>query len=844
MNRRDFFISTLMTGAITLLSRNKVFSQTMDVERRVDELIKQLSLEEKVQFLRGDGDFSSRGNERLKLPGISMADSPQGVRIEGNSTVFPSPVAMAASWDTDLITRVGAALGRELKAKGRDVLLGPCVNIHRSPLGGRNVESFGEDPHLSGGIAAAYVRGVQSEKVAACVKHFAANNIETRRLFLDVKADLRYLHEIELPPFKMAVQDGGAVAVMASYNLVNGHYSWANRYLLTDVLRNQWNFKGVIVSDWGCEWMLPEERSVVESIDAGLNVQMPQGYYYGEFLAKFVREGKIKESAIDNLVRQILIVAYKLGLVGKKKKIDQSQADTKEHHALAHEVAANSIVLLKNDKAILPLNRNNIKTLAAIGPNAAVAQLGDRGSVFAPTSYTISPLEGLKNKLGNSLAIKYAKGYKIENFETIPASALSTSDDKKGLLGEFFADKDFGEKPALTRIDGEVKFDWDTDLPKEITGAKTFKARWSGKLLAPNTKTIFLGLKSNGVGKLYIDDKLLIENIGTWTQKVDPNVVKYARIDLQAGKSRNIRIEYHKGERKSAIELVWADVPKNPFVEAVETAKKSDYAIIFAGLNIDYEGEGLDRFDMNLPELQNELIEAVVKANPRTIVIINSGTPNNLTKWIAKVPAVVQAWYAGMEGGNAITDVLFGDINPSGKLPVTFGKRREDYADFPNSTVINDKITYNESIFVGYRHFDAKNITPLFPFGHGLSYTTFAYGNLNVKPNDKTVAVSIDIKNTGQREGSEIVQLYISDGASSLPRPPKELKGFRKLRLAPNKTERVSFQLNKDDFSFYDAKQEKWIFEAGKFEILIGASSGDIRARQTFELKQDFQNKL
>jgi len=838
MNRREFLLTNLITGATALFSRNSAFSKsTEDIEERIDELIKQMSLKEKVQFLRGDGDFSSQGNARLNIPGISMADSPQGVRIEGNSTVFPSPVAMAASWNTALIQRVGAVLGRELKAKGRDMLLGPCVNIHRSPLGGRNVESFGEDPFLSGKIAAAYIKGVQSEEVAACVKHFAANNLETRRLFLDVKADLRYLHEIEFPPFKMAVEEAKAVGVMASYNQVNGHYSWANRYLLTDVLRNQWNFKGVITSDWGCEWMLPETRSAIESINAGTNIQMPTGYYYGNSLVELVKERKVKESAIDNLVRQNLIVIHKLGLIGNKKKVDQSQADTKEHHQLARQVAAESIVLLKNDKAILPLNRNKIKTLAVIGANAAVAQLGDRGSVYAPTSRTVSPLQGLQNKLGNSVAIKYAKGYEIEDFKTISAASLIYFDGKRGLKGQYFTNKDFQGEPALMRMDREVKFNWGTNPPKEVAGKKTFSVRWSGAINSPEAKTVFLGLKSNGIGRLYFDGKLLIENIGTWTAKIDPNIVKFARVELKAGKMNAIGIEFDKSEKESAVELVWADVPQNPFAEAIQTAKNADYAIVFAGLNIDYEGEGLDRFDMNLPELQNELIEAVVKTNPKTIVVINSGTPNDLTEWIDKVPAVLQAWYPGIEGGNAIGDILFGDINPSGKLPVTFGKRREDYADFPNSKVIDDKITYGESIFVGYRHFDAKNIAPLFPFGHGLSYTNFAYSNLIVKPGDKTVEVGVDIKNTGQREGGEIVQLYISDSTSSLPRPPRELKEFRKVKLAPNKTERVNFQLNKDAFSFYDPKQEKWIFEAGKFEILIGASSGDIRARQAFEFK-------
>lgn len=833
MNRRDFLLTNLFSGTVILMNRHLTFAESLDdFEKRVEEIIKRLTLDEKVQMLCGDGDFSSQGNARLKLPGISMADSPQGVRIEGNSTVFPSPVAMAATWNVELIEEVGAALGRELKAKGRDMLLGPCVNIHRSPLGGRNVESFGEDPYLSGKIAVSYIKGVQSEKVAACVKHFAANNIETRRLFLDVEADLRYLHEIEFPPFKMAVEEAKAFGVMASYNQVNGHYSWANRYLLTDVLRNQWNYKGIITSDWGCEWMLPEERSVLESVDAGTNVQMPTGYYIGNSLAKFVKEGKVNESVIDNLVRQNLLVFEKLGLFSEKREIDQSKADTKSHHELARKTAAESIVLLKNERAILPLDKAKIKTLAVIGPNAAVAQLGDRGSVYAPTSYTVSPLDGLKNKLGNSVKINYAKGYEITDFKTIPANAFSTVGGKPGLFAEFFANKDFGGKPVLTDSIQELKFNWGTELPKEVVGGKTFTARWTGKLLAPVTKTVFIGIKSNGVGKVYIDGRLLIENIGTWTQAVDPNTAKYARIDLEKGKSREIKVEYERGKDSSSIELVWAEISANPFAEAVAMAKTSDYAVVFAGLNIDYEGEGLDRFDMNLPELQDELINAVVKANPKAIVVINSGTPNDLSRWIDKIPAVLQSWYLGMEGGNAIADVLFGDSNPSGKLPVTFGKHRKDYADFPYSTVINDKITYGESIFVGYRHFDTQKIQPLFPFGHGLSYTEFSFQNFAVSFKPKTVEISIDIKNSGHRTGSETVQVYISDIKCRLARPPKELKSFAKVKVVPNRNRRIKFQLTKDAFSFFDPKIQKWVFEPGEFEILIGTSSTDIKAKK------------
>lgn len=563
---------------------------------------------------------------------------------------------------------------------------------------------------------------------------------------------------------------------------------------------------------------------------------MPTSYYYGNSLAKFVKDGKVKETAIDKLVKQNLTVFYELGLVGNRKKLELSKADTKANHELARKTAAESIVLLKNENRILPLDQTKIKTLAVIGANARVAQLGDRGSVYAPTSYTVSPLEGLKNKLGDAVKINYAKGYEIKDFKTVPAAYLRTPNGKRGLSGEFFTNKDFEGKPALTNFVEELKFNWGANLPKEVTGGKTFTARYTGKLIAPKSKTVFLGLKSDGVGKLYVDDRLLIENIGTWTTPVDPNEVKFARIDLQAGKPREIRVEYERGKEKSAVELVWADVPSNPFAEAINAAKSSDYMIVFAGLNIDYEGEGLDRFDMNLPELQNELIAAVSKANPKTIVVINSGTPNDLMKWAAQIPAILQSWYPGMEGGNAVADVLFGDVNPSGKLPVTFGKRREDYADYPFSKVVKDRITYGEIIFVGYRHFDQRKIAPLFAFGHGLSYTNFAYSNLSVKKNGKTVEVSLDVKNTGTRSGGEVVQLYIAPSQSGISRPPKELKAFYKINLAPGKTERINFKLDETAFSYYAPENEKWTLQKGSFEILAAASASDIRLRQTIIL--------
>jgi beta-glucosidase len=632
------------------------------------------------------------------------------------------------------------------------------------------------------------------------------------------------------------VQQGGAKVVMASYNRVNDHYSWANTHLLRDVLRKDWGFKGIVTSDWGCEWMLPQDRSVKESIEAGTNIHMPQGYYYGEPLIAAVKAGTVKESDVDKLVAEILVVVHELGLVGNKKKIDQSQCDTPAHHALARETAAQSIVLLKNDRAILPLNKNKIKTIAVIGPNANVAYLGDRASAFAPTSYKVSPLQGLKNKLGKTVAIKYEKGYDITAFTTVLKTALSTPDGKPGLFVEYFAGKDAEGAPAVSGIDASVKFAWGAKAPKDGLPDDKYAVAWSGKLSSKIDKTCFIGIKSSTASKVYIDGRLIIENAWSFEKAIDANEVKYARLDLKKTTPRDIRIEFFRGKEDASVELLWADVPRNPFAAAIAAAKSADYAIFFGGLNTDHEGEGLDRFDMNLPGLQDELIQAVVKANPRTIVVLNSGTPNDMSRWIAQVPAVLQSWYPGMEGGNAIADILFGDVNPSGRLPMTFAMRREDYADFPHSTVKNDEITYAESIFVGYRHFDAKKLKVLFPFGHGLSYTTFACSDLKITNGKDGKGVEVTVKNTGTVEGSEVVQLYVGDPVSSLPRPPKELKAFQKIKLKPGASEKVYFAVPRQALMFYDPAKSKWVLEPGKFEIMIGRSAGDIVLRQTIEM--------
>jgi beta-glucosidase len=808
------------------------------IEKRIDDLLAQMTLEEKTQLLRGDGNMTSLGIKRLGIPGIRMSDSPQGVRWDTPATVFPSPVLMGATWDPELIRRVGVALGEELRAEGRDMLLGPCVNIHRSPLGGRTTESYSEDPFLMSRMAVAYVQGVQSKgTAAACVKHFAAHNQDTRRLSVNVEADPRFLNEIEFPAFRAAVQEAGAMTIMSAYNSLNGRFCFANSYLLTQVLRDTWNFHGLIISDWGTEWSIPEPARTIDPMIAGLDVNMPDGYGYGDALVQAVKNGTISETLVDEKVRYVLRFVFALHIDDPDRNHDALPiVSTPEHQQLAREVADDGIVLLKNDGQILPLDRKNLHSIAVIGPNADVARLGDRASAFVPPPFTVSPLDALQKRLGSSIKINFNKGFEVSNFQPIPSSAFlppSKSAAANGLRGEYFASKDPSEKPVSTRLDANIDFKLSEDSAAAVGKSKEYSARWSGQIVAPKSGIWFLGLQTDGRCELYLDGRLFLE---TYDNK--PGVIKSIGIQFEKDEPRDIVLEFHNAKGQGKINLVWAPESPTPFAAAVKIASESDVAIILAGLDTDYEGEGLDRFNMQLPALQDDLIQAVRAANPRTIVVINSGTPNDLRKWIQSVPAVLQAWYPGMEGGNALADVLLGDVNPSGKLPDTFGKRREDYADWGNFPGQDDTVKYAEGIFVGYRHFDAMNIDPLFPFGYGLSYTTFTYKNLSVASSaGQVVDINFDIQNTGKREGSEIAQLYVANTLCPLPHAPKELKAFQKVPLAPGEAKHIHLHLDRSSFSYFDPHGSGWTFLPGQYEILIGSSSRDIREHQSVEVR-------
>jgi beta-glucosidase len=812
------FVLLLFTGA-----KNSDLPVYLDkscaVNERVEDLLNKLTLEEKVDLLGGTG-FASKEIKRLGIPELRMTDGPQGARWELSNS-YPNGISMAATWNPALIQDIGKAIGQDVKAKGRNVILGPCVNILRLPQGGRNFESFGEDSYLTSRITVDYIKGVQQENVAACVKHFAVNNQEHQRTFVDVKVDERALHEIYFPAFKAAVQEADVLTLMCSYNKVNGPYAAENDYLLKDVLKEQWKFDGLVMSDWGAvHSSLPVARG-------GLDLEMPTGYYLNDStLMDAIKSGEIAESVINDKVRRLLTVIFKLGLFDKQIEPDSSKIKSEFKSRTAYQAALESIVLLKNDNNTLPLKADKIKSIAVIGPNAAIARTGGGGSGYVDPIYAISPLEGLKKKLGNNVKINFAKGVIIHG-DTNP---IEPQYIPGGLKAEFYNNMKLEGEPVLTRTDEQVNFNWFQKAAPEVN-EDLFSVRWTGKVKAPETGKYFFDITSDDGVRFYFNDKLIIND---WTDH--SALTNSASVEMAAGQTYHIKLEFYDNGGEAICLMGWRLPGEDLTAEAVEAAKNSDVALVFAGTNKQIESEGFDRPDLELPNGQSDLVAAVAKANKNTIVVLNNGGPVIVNQWLKDVSAVLETWFYGQEGGNAIADVLFGDYNPSGKSPMTWPEKWEDCSAYGTYKSEDSVTYYKDGIYVGYRHFEKNNIKPVFPFGFGLSYTTFDYNNLIID-NSGNIKVKFDVKNTGKVKGEEVVQLYVRDIESSVDRPVKELKRFSKVLLNPGESKTVEFELTKDDLSFYDVKTKSWIAEPGDFEILAGSSSADIKLKDKFTYK-------
>ncbi|MDB9050331.1 glycoside hydrolase family 3 C-terminal domain-containing protein [Parabacteroides distasonis] len=706
--------------------------EKVQMEKRIEKLIKKMTLEEKVGLLHGNSKFYVAGVERLGIPEWSLSDGPHGVRAEINrhdwayagwtndsASYFPTGTAFAAAWNPELAYRRGEVLGEEARWRKKDVLLGPGVNIIRSPLCGRNFEYMSEDPYMNSVLAVAYIKGLQSRDVACSVKHFAVNNQETNRTTVDVECSERALREIYLPAFKAAVQEGGALTVMAAYNKFRGEFCAENNYLVRKILRNEWGFDGVYVTDWGAA------HSTVPSMEAGLDLEMGtlidkyEDWYYANPLIEAVKSGKIPMSLVDEKVGDVLRVMIKTNVLDPKKRFGPGSMNTKEHQQATYDAAAEAIVLLKNQNNLLPLDFSSIKSLAVIGDNATRKHSNGGLSSEIKAVYEVTPLEALRAKWGDKVDIRFAQGYE----------KLST----------------------------------------------------------------FVEGSNNG------------QSSGTFSSKT---------------------------QESDAL-----------LKEAVEVARTSDVALLVCGLNHDYDTESFDRLNMDIPYGQVELIQEVVKANPRTIVVMIAGSPLNMAAVDICSPAIVWAWFNGMEGGNALVDVLSGKVNPSGKMPFTTPVSLDQspahaLGNFPGRDL---KVNYEEDILVGYRWFDTKGLPVVYPFGYGLSYTTFDYSNLNTDKETydqaDTIQATFTLTNTGDREGAEVAQLYVSDPVCSVMRPVKELKGFKKVFLKPGESRRITLDIPVSSLAFYSEAQSQFVVEPGEFILQLGASASDITQRISVEVK-------
>ncbi|BCL80086.1 BglX family protein [Ktedonobacteria bacterium brp13] len=813
---------------------------SLSPDQRADLLLAQMSLDEKIAMLHGSSGSAYVGyvpaNARLGIPALKLEDGPAGVADGMNNvTAFPAPVAGAASWDSTVMNNYGQALAQEQWGKGANVALAPTVNILRNPQWGRSFESLGEDPYLTSQLGVADIRGIQSQGVIAEVKHYAANNQEYDRTTVSENVDERTLHEIYLPAFDAAVNQGQVGSVMCSYNKVNNVYACENSYLLQDVLQQQWNFPGFVVSDWGAT------HSTVAAANAGLDMQMPDDSYFGTALKNAVNNGQVSMATINDHVHRILRTMFMIGLFDHQQTgTPASNVATPQDAQVALQTAEQGTVLLKNDQQTLPLDSSKIKSIAVIGADASTsATIAGGGSAGVVPPYIVTPLQGITKRAGSDITVNYAQGPTTDgSLPTVDTQYLTPSSGSgQGLQSQFFNNMTLSGSPVLTGVDPTVNFNWNGGSPGTGVSTTQWSARWTGTLKAPVTGTYTFSLTSDDGSRFYINNQLLIDN---WRDQATNT--ETATIQLTAGQSYPISVEYYQNGGGSNVSLGWS-VPgqSNTWLDqAVQTAKTSDVAVVFAN---DNESEGSDRTSLELPGSQDQLIQAVAQANPHTVVVLNTGAPV-LMPWVDQVSSVVEAWYPGQEDGNAIAAVLFGDVNPSGKLPMTFPKQASDVpantpAQYPG---INGQAQYSEGVFVGYRYYDQNNITPLFPFGYGLSYTTFAYSNLVVSPGTTSykgnVSVDLDVTNTGSRAGADVAQLYIGIPSTNVKEPPKQLKAFQKVFLQPGQKQHVHFNLDASALSYWDVQSHGWVVQDGTYQVMVGSSSRDIHLQDNFVVKQ------
>jgi beta-glucosidase len=818
-----------------------------DLEARFEALLKAMTLEEQVSLLAGASFWLTVPVERLGIPAIKVSDGPNGARGGGAlvggvpAACFPVGISLASTWNTALVEQIGQALGEEAQSKGARVLLAPTVNIHRSTLNGRNFECYAEDPFLSARMGVAYIKGVQSCGVAATIKHYVGNESEFQRMTISSEIDDRPLREIYLPPFEAAVKEAKVWAVMSGYNKVNGTYAGDHPKLLAGILKEEWGFDGVVMSDWFANHSLT-------SVEAGLDLEMPgPARERGEKLVQAVQAGQVSAEAVQESARRVLRLIARVGAFDDPTIPAEQALDRPEHRALIRRAGAEGIVLLKN-KGVLPLDKNALSMVAVIGPNAKTAQIMGGGSAQVNAHYRVSPLAGITAQVGEAVEIGYELG--CTNYKYLPLLAgkqIVSADGQPGLSAEYFNSFDLSGPVVFSKQTPDAELMWLGEVGPGVNPLN-FSMRLTTRFTPAEAGEHHFSLVSAGLSRLLVNGELIVDNWAAWELGDSyfgsgSNEIIGA-IALQAGQTYTLTIEYacqtagSLGIKAIRVGMV-QPLGDEAIEQAVALAAKADVAVICAGLTGEWDSEGQDRPHMDLVGHQNELIARVAAVNPRTVVVLQTGGPVTMP-WLEQVAGVMQAWYPGQECGHAIAEVLFGEVNPSGKLPQSFPVRLEDNPAYINYPGENGRVRYGEGIFVGYRYYEQKKVEPLFPFGFGLSYTSFAYANLRLSAEtiapDERLTVSVDVTNTGQRAGQEIVQLYVHDIVSRLSRPPKELKDFAKVALAPGETKTVTLTLDRQALAYWDDAQQSWVAEAGEFEVLVGSSSQDIRARVKFHL--------
>ena len=801
---------------------------------RIEALISELTLEEKVSILSGSSAWHTTAVPRLNIPRVKMTDGPIGARgdsVSGaTSACFPSASCLSSSWDKDSVEEIAKAIGIEAKSKDADVLLGPTINLHRHPLGGRHFECYSEDPLLTGELASSYVKGVQSVGVSACLKHFIGNDTEYQRHFVSSNIDDRTLRELYLLPFEMGVK-AGSLSVMSAYNQLNNVFCSSNEQILTNILKEEWNFPGYVVSDWGAA------QDTIGNANGGLDCEMPgPARSWGENLVKAVNNGKVDEEVVDDKVRRILRVADFTGRLDDPTESPEQSNDLEEDRLLIRTAGSEGMVLLKNDQ-VLPFKKETVKKLAVIGPNALKGQYLGGGSASLNPHYVVHPLEGLKSAFGDSAEINYAKG--CHTYKFLPGISSDLFKDNDGFKVEFYNGQDFEGSPIETKILKGNKFWAMGGFGLDIVAQSerpSLSVRFSGELQPEHSGEYNFEIFSIGPSKLSINGENLIDN---WSSQEPGDAFfgmgsapKREKIKFEKGKTYSLEVEYKWEGRFPAVQIGMQ--PPDQFdlmEEAINLAKEADAVVLIAGTNSDWETEGNDRANLDLPSNQNELIETICKLNKNTVVVLNTGSPCEMP-WIDNVNAILQCWFPGQEFGNSLADILIGKVNPSGKLPTTFPKKLSDtpaYSTYPGKDLQMD---YEEGLFIGYRWYDRESIEPLFPFGHGLSYTSFEYSNLRAIPpkGDSSVAAfEVDITNTGDVAGKEVLQGYITVNKSQIERPQKELKKFEKISLESGETKKVKFELSEKDLSFWSTENNAWQVEPAEYLFSIGASATDIK---------------